>query len=85
MPKSYLTLAERDKANFIRERDKQIKAIVGELANTKHSVPIREIESKVDFSRQVISKVRNNPMGATLEQLFAVCYASGKKVVVTIE
>ena len=85
MPKAYLTFAEREKANYIRERDKQIKAIQGELATTKHSVPIREIVNKVDFSRQVISKVRNEPIKATLEQLFDYCYATGKKVVITIE
>lgn len=85
MPRAYLTLAEKEKANFVKERDKQIKAITGELATTKHTVPIHEIENKVDFSRQVISKVRNNPLEATLEQLFAVCYATGKKVVISIE
>lgn len=85
MPKSYITFAERNKANFIKERDKQIKAIQGELATTKHSTPIHEIEKKVAFSRQVISKVRNEPIKATLEQLFDYCYATGKKVVITIE
>ena len=85
MPRSYLTLAEKEKANFVKERDKQIKAIAGELAATKHTVPIHEIEKKVDFSRQVISKVRNEPIKATLEQLFDYCYATGKKVVITIE
>ena len=85
MPKSYLTFAEREKASFERERDRQIKAITGELATTKHTIPIREIENKVDFSRQVISKVRNDPINATLGQLFEVCYATGKKVVISIE
>lgn len=85
MPRAYLTLAEKEKANFVKERDKQIKAITGELATTKHTVPIHEIENKVDFSRQVISKVRNDPINATLGQLFEVCYATGKKVVISIE
>lgn len=85
MPKVYLTLAEREKAEFIKERDKQMRAIQGELATTKYSVPIREIEKKVDFSRQVINKVRNDPMNATLKQLFDYGYATGKKVVITIE
>lgn len=85
MPKAYLTFAERERAEFIKERNKQIKAIEGELATTKHSIPIHEIENKVDFSRQVITKVRNKPGAATLEQLFAVCHACGKKVVITIE
>lgn len=85
MPKVYLTLEERNKAKFISERNRQVKALAGELALTKHSVPIREIEKKVDFSRAVIVKVRNNPLEATLEQLFDVCYAAGKKVVISIE
>ena len=85
MPKAYLTLKEREQAEFLRDRDKQIKAIQGELATTKYSVPMREIESQVNFSRQVIKKVRNNPIDATLEQIFAVCHACGKKVVITIE
>ena len=85
MPKTYLTLAEREKANFIKERDKQIGNIEGVLAKTKHSITIKDIENKVDFSRQVITKVRNNPAEATLKQLFAVCHACGKKVVITIE
>ena len=85
MPKAYLTLAERERANYIRERDKQIGAIQGELAKTKYTTPTHEIEKKVDFSRQVISKVRNDPIKATLEQLFDYCYATGKKVVITIE
>lgn len=85
MPKVYLTFEERNKAKFISERNRQVKALAGELALTKHSVPIREIEKKVDFSRAVIVKVRNNPLEATLEQLFDVCYAAGKKVVISIE
>lgn len=85
MPKVYLTFAEREKAKFVTERDKQIRAISGELATTKYKTPIREIETKVDFSRSVISKVLNAPLTATLEQLFAVCYATGKKVTITIE
>jgi hypothetical protein len=85
MPKAYLTFAEREKAEFIKHRDQQLKAIQGELATTKHTVPIHEIENKVDFSRQVITKVRNKPASATLEQLFAVCHACGKKMVITIE
>ena len=85
MPKVYLTLAERERAEFIRERDRQVRAIQGELATTKYGVPIREIEKKVDFSRQVITKVRNEPIKATLEQLFDYCYATGKKVVINIE
>jgi hypothetical protein len=85
MPKVYLTLAERKKAAYIRERDAQLKFIKGELATTKYSVPIKEIETKVDFSRMVITKVRNDPMNATLKQLFDVCYACGKKLVITLE
>ena len=85
MPKVYLTLAERNKASYIRERDAQVKAIKGELAETKYAIPIKEIETKVDFSRSVISKVRNDPINATLKQLYDYCYAAGKKVVITIE
>lgn len=85
MPKTYLTFAEHEKANFIKERDKQIKSISGELATTKYKTPVREIENKVSFSRSVISKVLNTPLTATLEQLFEVCYATGKKVTITIE
>lgn len=85
MPKVYLTFAEREKAQYISERNRQIKAIASEFALTKHSVPIREIEKKVGFSRAVIVKVRNNPLEATLEQLFEVCYATGKKISINIE
>ena len=85
MPKTYLTIAERNKAKFIRERDAQVRAIKGELSTTKYSVPMREIETKVDFSRIVITKIRNDPINATLKQLYDYCYATGKKVVITIE
>ena len=85
MPKAYLTFAEREKAEFIKQRDRQIKAIQGELATTKYKTPIREIEGKVNFSRAVICKVLNTPALATLEQLFEVAYATGKKVNITIE
>jgi hypothetical protein len=85
MPKSYLTLAEREKSEYIKIWNKQIKAIDGELATTKHRFTISEIEKKVDFSRQVTQKVRNKPEKATLEQLCKLCYAVGKRVVITIE
>lgn len=85
MPKTYLTLAERNKAKYIRERDAQVRVIKGELATTKYTIPMREIETKVGFSRIVISKVRNDPINATLKQLYDYCYATGKKVVITIE
>ena len=85
MPKSYLTFAERERAKFEKERDKQINAISGVLASTKYTVPAREIESKIKGSRTVIAKVRNNTIEATLRQLFDYCYATGKKVTITIE
>lgn len=85
MPKAYLTLEERERANFEKERNKQMSAILGVLATTKYSIPAKEIENKVKGSRTVIAKVRNNPLKATLEQLFDYCYATGKKVVITIE
>jgi hypothetical protein len=85
MPKTYLTFAERERANFERERDKQMDIILGVLAKTKYTVPAKDIERKVKGSRTVIAKVRNNPIKATLEQLFDYCYATGKKVVITIE
>ena len=85
MPKAYLTLAERERVKFEKERDKQINIISGVLATTKYTVPAKDIESKIKGSRTVISKVRNNPIKATLEQLFDYCYATGKKVTITIE
>lgn len=85
MAKAYLTLAERERTKFEKERDKQINIISGVLATTKYTVPAKDIESKIKGSRTVISKVRNNPIKATLEQLFDYCYATGKKVTITIE
>lgn len=85
MPKVYLTFAERERANFEKDRDKQINVLSGVLAATKYNVPAKEIENKIKGSRTVISKVRNNPIKATLEQLFDYCYATGKKVTITIE
>jgi hypothetical protein len=85
MPKVYLTFAERERANFERERDNQINIITGVLAATKYTVPAKDIENKVKGSRTVIAKVRNNPIKATLEQLFDYCYAVGKTVTITIK
>ena len=85
MPKVYLTFAERERANFEKERDRQIDYLSGVIAKTKYTIPAREIESKIKGSRTVIAKVRNNPIKATLEQLFDYCYATGKKVTITIE
>ena len=47
MPKAYLTFAERERAKFEKERDKQINAISGVLASTKYTITAREIESKI--------------------------------------
>ena len=85
MPKTYLTFAERERANFEKERDRQINYLSGVLATTKYTVPAKDIEKRVKGSRTVIAKVRNNPIKATLEQLFDYCYATGKKVTITIE
>jgi hypothetical protein len=85
MPKAYLTFEEKEKAQFCREKEKQISAIAGQFALTKHSIPVREIEKKVDYSQQVIRKVRNKPGSATLEQLYDICHALGKRLVITVE
>lgn len=85
MPRGWKPKEEREKENFIRERDKQLETIRGVLATTKYAIPSHEIEKKVEFSKQVISKVRNTPIDATLGQLYEFCHAVGKKVVITIE
>ena len=85
MPKAFLTYEQRRRAEFEKDRNRQLRAIQGEIATTKYSHPIREIKKDVGFSEQVIKKVRKEPNKATLEQLFDYCYATGKRVVITIE
>lgn len=85
MPKTYITFAEREKAKAERDRDKQIKALSAELSLLKYKpgyAPIREITT---YSLPTIGKVINTPLDVTLKQLFDVCIAAGKKVVITIE
>ncbi len=86
MPKTYLTFAERERAKFEKERDKQIKYITGVFAATKYCIPEYEITSKMkDGSKAIVNKVRRTPEKATVLQLFEVAYSIGKKVTITIE
>jgi hypothetical protein len=86
MPKSYLTLAEREKAAAMRERDKQVKAVSLELCSLKNkNGGFSRLQKKTGISRPTLTKIANEPLRATLEQLYAVAFASGKKVVITIE
>lgn len=86
MPKSYLTLAEREKAAAMRERDKQVKAVSLELCSLRYKDGgFSKLQEKTGLSRPTLKKIADEPLRATLEQLYAVAFASGKKVVITIE
>ena len=86
MPKSYLTLAERQKAAAMRERDKQLEMVSLTLGSLKHKDGgLVKLQEKTGISRKTLKRLVDSPLKTTLEQLYEVAFASGKKVVVTIE
>ncbi len=85
MPKTYITFAEKEKAKALRDRDKQIRALSGELSMLKYKTGYAPIQEITKYSLPTIAKVINTPLNATLEQLFEVCIAAGKRVVINIE
>lgn len=86
MPKSTVGSEERKRAEFEKERDKQIKYITGVFAATKYRIPEYEITSKMKKgSKTIVNKVRRTPEKATILQLFEVAYSSGMKVTITVE
>lgn len=86
MPKSYLTLAEREKAAAMRERDKQLEMVSLTLGSLKHKDGgLVKLQEKTGISRKTLKRIVDSPLKTTLEQLYEVAFASGKKVVVTIE
>lgn len=86
MPKSYLTLAEREKAAAMRERDKQMEMVSLKLGSLKYKDGgFSKLQEKTGLSRPTLKRIVDSPLKTTLEQLYEVAFASGKKVVVTIE
>lgn len=86
MPRTYLTFAEREKAAAMRERDKQVKAVSLELTSLKYKDGgYGKLQEKTGLSRPTLRRIATEPLKATLEQLYEVAFASGKKVVITIE
>lgn len=86
MPRTYLTFAEREKAAAMRERDKQVKAVSLELTSLKYKDGgYGKLQEKTGLSRPTLRRIATEPLKATLEQLFEVAFASGKKVVIKIE
>jgi predicted hydrolase (HD superfamily) len=86
MPKAYLTFAEREKAAAMRERDKQLHLVSLELTSQKYkNGGFGKLQEKTGLSRPTIKKIATEPLKATIEQLYEVAFASGKKVVITIE
>lgn len=86
MPIAYLTLAEKQKAEAERERDKQLRAVSLELISLKYkNGGFVKLQEKTGISRKTLKRIVDSPLKTTLEQLYEVAFASGKKVVVTIE
>lgn len=86
MPRTYLTFAEREKAAAMRERDKQVKAVSLELTSLKYKDGgYGKLQEKTGLSRPTLRRIATEPLKATLEQLYEVAFASGKRVVITIE
>lgn len=86
MPRTYLTFAEREKAAAMRERDKQVKAVSLELTSLKYKDGgYGKLQEKTGLSRPTLRRIATEPLKATLEQLYEVAFASGKKVVIKIE
>lgn len=86
MPKAYLTLAEKQKAAAMHERDKQMEIVSLKLSSLKYKDGgFAKLQEKTGLSRPTIRRIATEPLKATLEQLYEVAFASGKKVVVTIE
>ena len=86
MPRAYLTLAEKQKAEAERERDKQLRAVSLELVSLKYkNGGFVKLQEKTGISRKTLKRIVDSPLKTTLEQLYEVAFASGKKVVVTIE
>ena len=86
MPKTYLTFAEKQKAAAMHERDKQMEIVSLKLSSLKYKDGgFGKLQEKTGFSRPTLRTIAADPLKATLEQLYEVAFASGKKVVVTIE
>lgn len=86
MPKAYLTLEEKQKADAMRERDKQLHLVALELSSQKYkNGGFGKLQRKTGLSGPTVRKIATEPLRATVEQLYEVAYASGKRVVITIE
>lgn len=86
MPKTYLTFSERERAAALRERDKQLRQISLELLSTKYcNGGFGEIKNKTGLSMPTIKKVATTPLKSTLEQVFEIAIAAGKRVTIQIE
>ena len=86
MPKAYLTLEERQKAEKERIEKKEnflLKSVLRD--RIFRQLGYEYIAQKTNLSRPTIGKVVNNPELATVAQLRAVCAAANIPLVIKAE
>lgn len=77
MPRTYITLEERTRAERKNQIDKKSRQLKEKMATIKHGVGYEKIREQTGYSLPTITKIINKPQKATIEQLLSVCSVAG--------
>lgn len=86
MPKVYVTIEERERAEVRKREEKQnreLRAVLHDRIYRK--INYDSIRKKTGLSKDTIAKVINNPERATITQLRAVCGVANISLTITGE
>ncbi len=86
MPKTYLTLEERQKAEIKKREERQnreLRALLHDKVYRKLTYDVIKLKTGLGFN--TIGKVVNHPENATVAQLRAVCAAAGIELTISAE
>lgn len=87
MPKSYLALEERKRAEA-EKKNKLENAYVGseiKKAMKRNKVKYEDVIRKADTSTATISKAIQNPNLLAVDRLREICFAAGLRLVLDVE